>query len=398
MLRAGAVRKTLYVLFCAPFLLTPQIQNQPDDGQWTMPAKNYASTRFSTLDQVNSGNVKQLKLAWTFSTGLTRGQEAGPLVVNGTMYIITPWPNLLYALDLTKPGAPRKWTYTPGTSASSQGVACCDVVNRGGVFYKGKIYYNTLDMHTVAVDAVTGKEVWKTTVGDINQGESITMAPLIVKDKVLVGNSGGEFGVRGWLTALDADTGKIAWRGYSAGPDKDVLIGASFEPFYEQDRQKDLGVKSWQGDQWKIGGGAAWSWISYDPDLDLIYYGTSNPGPWNADQRPGDNKWTCTLFARRPETGEVIWAYQMNPHDDHDYDGVNENVLLDLNIQGRLRKVLAHPDRNGRMYILDRATGEVISAESFAYQNTSEGVDPKTGRILYVASKATGFKIESDGL
>lgn len=396
MLRAGAVRKTLYVLFCAPFLLTPQIQNQPDDGQWTMPAKNYASTRFSTLDQVNSGNVKQLKLAWTFSTGLTRGQEAGPLVVNGTMYIITPWPNLLYALDLTKPGAPRKWTYTPGTSASSQGVACCDVVNRGGVFYKGKIYYNTLDMHTVAVDAVTGKEVWKTTVGDINQGESITMAPLIVKDKVLVGNSGGEFGVRGWLAALDADTGKIAWRGYSAGPDKDVLIGASFKPFYEQDRQKDLGVKSWQGDQWKIGGGAAWSWISYDPDLDLIYYGTSNPGPWNADQRPGDNKWTCTLFARRPETGEVIWAYQMNPHDDHDYDGVNENVLLDLNIQGRLRKVLAHPDRNGRMYILDRATGEVISAESFAYQNTSDGVDPKTGRIHYVASKATGFKTVRD--
>jgi len=395
-LRAGAVRKTLYVLFCAPFLLTPQIQNQPDDGQWTMPAKNYASTRFSTLDQVNSGNVKQLKLAWTFSTGLTRGQEAGPLVVNGTMYIITPWPNLLYALDLTKPGAPRKWTYTPGTSASSQGVACCDVVNRGGVFYKGKIYYNTLDMHTVAVDAVTGKEVWKTTVGDINQGESITMAPLIVKDKVLVGNSGGEFGVRGWLAALDADTGKIAWRGYSAGPDKDVLIGASFKPFYEQDRQKDLGVKSWQGDQWKIGGGAAWSWISYDPDLDLIYYGTSNPGPWNADQRPGDNKWTCTLFARRPETGEVIWAYQMNPHDDHDYDGVNENVLLDLNIQGRLRKVLAHPDRNGRMYILDRATGEVISAESFAYQNTSDGVDPKTGRIHYVASKATGFKTVRD--
>jgi PQQ-dependent dehydrogenase (methanol/ethanol family) len=376
--------------------LSAQIQNQPDDSQWTMPAKNYSSTRFSTLDQVNAGNIKRLKLAWTFSTGLSRGQEAGPLVINNTMYIVTPWPNLLYALDLTKPGAPRKWTFSPGTSATSQGVACCDVVNRGGVFYNGRIYYNTLDMHTVAVDAVTGKQVWKATLGDINLGESMTMAPLVVKGKVLVGNSGGEFGVRGWLTALDADSGKILWRAYSAGPDKDVLIGPQFKPFYSADRLKDLGTKTWQGEQWKIGGGTAWSWISYDPELDLVYYGTSNAGPWNADQRPGDNKWTCTLFARRPDTGEAVWAYQMNPHDDHDYDGVNENILLDLNIQGRLRKVLAHPDRNGRMYIIDRATGEVISAETFAYQNTSDSVDLKTGRIHDVPSKVTGYKTVRD--
>jgi lanthanide-dependent methanol dehydrogenase len=361
-----------------------------------MAAKNYANTRFSTLDQVNAGNVKQLKAAWSFSTGLTRGQEAGPLVVNNTMYVITPWPNLLYALDLTKPGAPAKWTYTPGTSASAQGEACCDVVNRGGAFYNGKIYYNTLDMHTVAVDAATGKQVWKATVGDINFGETLTMAPVVIKGKVLIGNSGGEFGARGWLTALDADTGKIAWRAYTTGPDSDVLIGPSFKPFYAQDRQKDLGVKTWQGEQWKIGGGTAWSWISYDPELDLIYYGTSNPGPWNSDQRPGDNKWTSALFARRPETGEAIWAYQMNPHDDHDYDGINECVLLDLNINGRMRKVLVHPDRNGRMYVLDRATGEVISAEAYAYQNTSDGLDMKTGRIHYVASKSTGFKTTRD--
>jgi alcohol dehydrogenase (cytochrome c) len=361
-----------------------------------MAAKNYANTRFSTLDQVNATNVKQLKLAWSFSTGLTRGQEAGPLVVNNTMYILTPWPNLLYALDLTKPGAPAKWTFTPGTSASAQGVACCDVVNRGGFFYNGKIYYNTLDMHTVAVDAATGKQIWKATVGDINSGETLTMAPLVVKGKVLVGDSGGEFGVRGWLTALDADTGKMAWRAYSTGPDSDVLIGASFKPFYAQDRQKDLGVKTWQGEQWKIGGGTAWSWVSYDPDLDLIYYGTSNPGPWNSDQRPGDNKWTSTLFARRPETGEAIWAYQMNPHDDHDYDGINECVLLDLNINGRMRKVLVHPDRNGRMYVIDRATGEVISAEPYVYQNTSDGIDMKTGRLHTVASKSTGFRTTRD--
>jgi alcohol dehydrogenase (cytochrome c) len=391
----------LYFAFAATVLLAvspvdSQIQNQPDDGQWTMPAKDFASTRYSTLAEINTGNVKNLKLAWTFSTGLTRGHEAAPLVVNNTMYVITPWPNLLYALDLTKPGAPRKWTYSPHPSPSSQGVACCDVVNRGGTFYKGRIYYNTLDMHTVAVDANTGKEAWKTSLGDINLGESMTMAPLVVKGKVLVGNSGGEFGVRGWLAALDAENGKVLWRAYATGPDKDVLIGPNFKPFYEQDRGKDLGVKTWQGEKWKIGGGAGWSWISYDPDLDLLYYGTSNPGPWNPEQRPGDNKWTCTLFARRLETGEAIWAYQMNPHDDHDYDGVNENILLDLNINGRLRKVLAHPDRNARMYIMDRATGEVLSAEPYANQNTSESVDLKTGKIKYVADKATGLKTVRD--
>jgi PQQ-dependent dehydrogenase (methanol/ethanol family) len=390
------VSKLYFALAATALLAVPpiqsQIQNQSDDGQWTMPAKDFASTRYSTLSEINTGNVKNLKPAWTFSTGLTRGHEAAPLVVNNTMYVITPWPNLLYALDLTKPGAPRKWTYSPHPSPSSQGVACCDVVNRGGAFYKGRIYYNTLDMHTVAVDANTGKEVWKTSLGDINLGESMTMAPLVVKGKVLVGNSGGEFGVRGWLAALDAENGKVLWRAYGTGPDKDVLIGANFKPFYEQDRGRDLGVKTWQGEKWKIGGGSGWSWISYDPDLDLLYYGTANPGPWNPEQRPGDNKWTCTLFARRLETGEAIWAYQMNPHDDHDYDGVNENILLDLNINGRLRKVLAHPDRNARMYIMDRATGEVLSAEPYANQNTSESVDLKTGKIKYAADKATGLK------
>ncbi|MBV8903910.1 MAG: methanol/ethanol family PQQ-dependent dehydrogenase, partial [Acidobacteriia bacterium] len=356
-----------------------------------MPAKNYASTRFSTLDQITASNVKNLKLAWTFSTGLTRGHEAAPLIVNNTMYIVTPWPNYLYALDLTKPGAPMKWVYQPNPSPASQGVACCDVVNRGAAYYDGKIYYNTLDVHTVAVDANSGKEVWNTKLGDINLGESITMAPLVVKGKVIVGNSGGEFGVRGWLAGLDAGTGKLVWRAYSTGPDKDVLIGSNFKPFYEADRAKDLGVKTWTGDQWKIGGGTAWSWISYDPDLDLIYYGTANPGPWNPEQRPGNNKWTSSLFARRPETGEAIWAYQLNPHDVHDYDGVNENILLDLNIKGQMRKVLAHPDRNARMYIMDRATGEILSAETFAYQNTTESVDLKTGKLKVNPNKASGF-------
>lgn len=368
-----------------------QIQNQPDDGQWVMAAKNYANTRYSTLDQISSGNVSSLKLAWTFSTGVTRGHEAAPLIVNNTMYVVTPYPNYLYALDLTKPGAPMKWVYQPDPAPSSQGVACCDVVNRGAAYWNGKIIYNTLDVQTVAVDATTGKQVWKTKLGDINTGESITMAPIVARGVVLVGNSGGEFGVRGWLAGLDANTGQIKWRAYGAGPDKDVLIGSNFKPFYKKDQGADLGVKTWPGDAWKIGGATAWSWISYDPGLDLFYYGTSNPGPWNPDQRPGDNKWSSSLFARRPETGEAVWAYQISPHDLHDYDAVNENILLDLNINGSARKVLAHPDRDGYVYLMDRVTGEILSAQSFGYVNTSFGVDIKTGELRLNPTKKTGF-------
>jgi len=358
-----------------------------DDGQWTMAAKNYASTRFSALNQINTGNAANLKLAWTFSLDANRGQEAAPIVVNNTMYVITPFPNVVYALDLTKPGAPMKWSYKPKPALSSQGVACCDVVNRGVSYADGKIVFNTLDDHTIAIDANTGKEIWNTKVGDINQGESLTMSPLIVKNKVLVGNSGGEFGIRGWLTALDLGSGKIAWRAYHTGPDKDVLIGPKFKEFYAQDRQPDLGVKTWPGETWKIGGAGMWGWISYDPDLNLIYYGTANPGPWNPDQRPGDNKWSSTIFARDVDTGEAAWAYQMSPHDLHDYDGVNENILLDLPIGGRTRKVLLHPDRNGYLYTIDRTNGEVISADPFGYITTSSGVDPKTGRMKVVEEK-----------
>ena len=290
-----------------------QGQLEADDGQWIRPAKDYASTRYSSLDQINAKNAKDLKLAFTFSTGMTHGHEAAPLVVNNTMYIVTPFPNNLYALDLSKPGAPMKWVYEPLPTPASQGVACCDVVNRGAAYDDGKIYYNTLDNQTVAVDAKTGREVWKTRVGDINKGESMTMAPLVVKGKVLVGNSGGEFGVRGWLTALDGKTGKIAWRAYTAGPDKDVLIGPRFKPFYPQDRGQDLGVKSWPPDAWKIGGGGVWGWISYDPKLNLIYYGTANPGPWDAEARPGDNKFTVWHLRARSGHGRSGVVLSVQP-------------------------------------------------------------------------------------
>ena len=359
----------------------------PEDGQWTRPARDYASSRYSALSEINTSNVAQLRPVVTFSTGVLRGQEAAPIVVNNTMYVITPFPNFVYALDLTKPGAPVKWTYKPKPLAAAQGVACCDVVNRGVVYADGRIILNTLDDHTIAVDANTGEELWRTRVGDINLGESLTMAPLVVKDKVLVGNSGGEFGIRGWLTALDLKTGKLAWRAYGTGPDKDVLIGPRFHPFYAADRAPDLGVASWPGDMWKIGGAGAWGWISYDPGLNLIYYGTSNPGPWNPDQRPGDNKWSSTLFARDPDTGEAIWAYQLTPHDLHDYDGVNESVLLDVPWQGQVRKVLIRPERNGYVYMIDRTTGEVLYARPFGYINSSTGVDLRTGRLQEAPDK-----------
>ncbi|HEY6186154.1 MAG TPA: methanol/ethanol family PQQ-dependent dehydrogenase [Pyrinomonadaceae bacterium] len=363
----------------------------PEDGQWLMPAKNYASTRFSGLDQINTGNAGSLKVAWTFSTGVNRGQEAAPIVVNNTMYVVTPYPNILYALDLTKPGAPAKWKYEPKPVASAQGVACCDLVNRGAVFSGGKIFYNTLDAQTVAVDAETGKELWRTKLGDINKGETITMAPLVVHDKVLVGNSGGEFGVRGWIAALDAASGKEAWRAYSTGPDADVRIGANFKPFYSQDQGKDLGVASWPPDAWKIGGGTVWGWISYDPDLNLIYHGTGNPGPWNPEQRPGDNKWTSGIFARNPDTGEAVWYYQWAPHDLFDYDGINEQILLDLPIGGQTRKVLVRPERTGYVYVLDRTTGQVLSANPFVHITSSKGVDLQTGKLIYNEEKNQGM-------
>ena len=349
------------------------------NGQWTLPAGDYANTRYSPLSQINTSNVKNLKVVGTMSTGITHGHEGQPLVVNNTMYVVTPFPNDLIALDLTKPGFPMKWKYKPYPNPQSQGVACCDTVNRGASFADGKIIYVTLDNNAVAVDANTGKEVWRTQVGDINIGETTTMAAFVVKDVVLIGNSGGELGVRGKVTALDVKTGKLKWRAYSTGPDSDVLIGPDFKPFYAKDKGKDLGVTTWQPDGWKLGGGTVWGWISYDPELNLIFYGTGNPGPWNPDMRPGDNKWTITLWARDPETGQAKWAYQILAHDAWDYDEIMENIPIDMEWQGKMRKLLLHPARNGFMMVFDRETGELLSAETFQPTNWASSYDLKTG-------------------
>ena len=359
----------------------------PNDppGEWHRPSRDYANTRYSTLDQIDRTNASKLRVAWTFSDGALGGHEGAPIVVNNTMYLVSPYPNTAYALDLTKPGAPVKWVYSPNHAPLAVGKACCDVVNRGWTYADGKLVFNVLDGHTVAIDAGSGKEVWRTKIANPAHGATTTMAPLVVKDKVYVGNSGGELGVTGFLAALDLHTGKELWRAASVGPDSMVKIGPDFRPFYASMRGKDLGVSSWPQDMWKTGAGAVWGWISYDPVTNLVYYGTSNPSPRVPVQRPGLNLWTSAMFARDADTGMAKWAYQFTPHDQWDYDGVNENMLLDVTIAGKERRVLVHFDRNGFAYTIDRMTGEVLVAQPFGYQNWSRGVDLTTGIPTVIA-------------
>ncbi|HEY2749721.1 PQQ-dependent dehydrogenase, methanol/ethanol family [Phenylobacterium sp.] len=361
----------------------------PNDppGEWRRQARDYANTRFSPLDQVGVRNVARLKVAWSFSDGIPYGHEAAPLVVGDTMYLVTPYPNVAYALDLAKPGAPIKWTYQPHPDPIAVGKACCDAVNRGPTYADGKLVFSLLDGEAVAVDAKTGHAAWRTRLGDPANGMTITMSPLVVGKAVLVGNSGGEMGVRGQLTALDLDSGQELWRAYSTGPDADVKIGPDFRAPYPWLGGKDLGATSWPPDAWKRGGGTVWGWISYDPDLSLIYVGTSNPSPRVPAQRPGDNLWSSAMFARDPKTGQARWAFQFTPHDQWDYDGVNENVLIDANVAGQPRKLLVHLDRNGFGYTLDRTTGRIVVAKPFSSLNWATGIDPATGRPLVIADK-----------
>ena len=365
-------------------------------GEWTSQARDYANTRYSPLNQINTSNVGRLQVAWTFSDGALYGHEGAPLVVGDTMYLVSPFPDRAFALDLTKPGAPIKWVFDPKPSPMAIGKACCDPVLRGWAYGNDKLVYNLLDDHVVAVDAKTGKELWRTKMADVSQGVTMTMAAFIVGNKVFVGNSGGELGVSGWFAALDLDTGKVLWRAYGTGSDKDVKIGPRFKPFYPQYRGTDLGLKTWPAGMAQHGAGSAWGFVSYDPTKKLVYYGTSNPGPRVPEQRPGDNLWTSSMFARDADTGEAVWAYQFTPHDQWDYDGVNEAVLLDLPINGRVRHTLVHFDRNTYAYVLDRDTGQVIRADQFAPGNWTTGFDYKTARPIVNPAKEPKIGIKLD--
>ena len=392
---AGAV-----VLFVSSTFGPPSLAQTParssgaqapaaEDGQWTMPGKDYAATRYSGLNEIRPWNVARLKPVWTFSTGVLGGHEGQPLVVKNTMYVVTPYPNVLYAFDLSRDDYPLKWKYRPDVQASALGIACCDAINRGASYADGKIIYNLLDGHTVAIDAATGREVWKTQIAELSEGETTPMAPFVAGDRVIVGPSGGEFGIRGWVKGLDLRTGRIVWTAYNAGPDSEVLAKpGTFKPFYE--KGTELALSSWPEGAWRRAGVPVWGWLSFDPVLDLFYYGAGNAAPYNPEQRTGDNKWASSALARRPEDGALVWAYQFTPHESWDFDSDAEMILADLVIKGRARKVLVHFDKNGFAYTIDRETGEVLVAEPFTAVTWAKRVDLASGRPVLDSTKLTG--------
>ncbi len=377
-----------------------------DPKQWVMQLGNYAGTRYSELTGITKDNVSKLQVAWTFSTGVLRGHEGSPLVVGDVMYVHTPFPNNVYALDLKNDGK-ILWKYHPQQNADVIGVMCCDTVNRGLTFADGMVFLSQADTTLVALDAATGAVKWSVQNGDPAKGETSTATPTVVKDKVLIGISGGEYGVRGSMTAYNIKDGSLAWRAYSTGPDAEMLVDPEKTMVLGKPIGADSSLNSWEGDQWQIGGGTTWGWTTYDPELNLIYYGTGNPSTWNPSQRPGDNKWSMTIMARDADTGMAKWFYQKTPHDEWDYDGINENILVDQEIDGTMRKLLVNFDRNGFGYTLDRETGELLVAKKYdpAVNWATEVVmDPNSdqyGRPQVVAQYSTeqnGEDVNSTGI
>jgi len=403
------MRKRLFVgvVAASAALTAPAFANDSvlkcieDANNWCMQQHDYSATRYSNLDQINTKNVGNLRVAWTFSTGVLRGHEGSPLVIGDTLYLHAPFPNTVFALNLADENK-IIWKYEPKQDPSVIPVMCCDTVNRGVQFADGKIFLYQADTSLVALDAKTGKEIWKAVNGDPKRGETGTSAPLVVNDVVIVGISGAEFGVRGYITAYNIKDGHRVWRAFSVGPDDEMLFDPEKTMSLGKPVGKDSSLKTWTGDQWKIGGGSTWGWYSWDPKLNLFYYGTANPSTWNPVQRAGpdgkpiDQKWTMSIIARNPETGEAAWAYQMTPFDEWDYDGINEMILVDdMEVKGKKHNVLVHFDRNGFAYTVDRKSGLPLVAEKYdPVVNWSTGVDldpssPTYGRPAVVASKST---------
>lgn len=371
---------------------------------WVMQTKDYSSTHYSEMYDINITNVHKLKPAWSFSTGVLNGHEGSPLVVDGVMFVHTPFPNNIFALDLNNPDK-ILWQYKPKQNPAARAVACCDVVNRGLAYapgtkdYPATIFLNQLDGHIVALNAKTGELRWKMENSDIAMGSTLTVAPFVAKDKVIVGSSGAELGVRGYATAYNIKDGKQEWRVYATGPDKDIKIGRDFNkenPHYDQ---FGLGLDTWEGDAWKIGGGTNWGWYAYDTELEMLYYGSGNPAPWNETMRPGDNKWTMTIWGRDIDTGEAKFGYQKTPHDEWDYAGVNYMGLSEQEVNGKMTKLLTHPDRNGIVYTLNRENGDLVNA--FKIDDTVnwvKKVDLKTGLPIRDPEYSTRMDHEAKGI
>ncbi|HKQ67380.1 MAG TPA: PQQ-dependent dehydrogenase, methanol/ethanol family [Methylomirabilota bacterium] len=343
---------------------------------WGVYGGDTANTRYSTLNQVNTSNVGRLKVAWALQLGSLRSQESTPILVGDLLYVTSSHgPKNVFAVDART--GEVKWRYSPEVPAGIEQYACCDVNNRGVAHANGKIFVGRLDGHLVALDAQTGKELWKTQVIDHTGGSVITSPPTIVKNLVVTGFGGGEFGVRGYISAYDQNTGREVWKLYTVpGPG-------------------EAGNDTWKGDSWKFGGGVAWHIGSYDPTLNLLYYGTSNPAPWGASVRGNDssnigqysNLYTASTLAINPDTGKIVWHYQTTPHDAWDYDGVNELVLADIEIGGQKTPVALKADRNGFFYVLDRRNGKLLSAQKFVDLNWAKSIDMATGRPVENADK-----------
>jgi PQQ-dependent dehydrogenase (methanol/ethanol family) len=367
-------------------------KNIADPKNWAVQAGDMFNQRYSKLNQINTNNVGKMQVAWTFSTGVLRGHEGSPLVIGDMMYLHSPFPNKVFAMDLNTQKI--VWKYEPRQDPAVIPQMCCDTVNRGLAYAEGKVFLQQADSTLVALDSKTGKVVWSVKNGDPKLGAVNTNAPHVYKDKVITGISGGEWGVRGYISAYDINSGKQVWRAYSVGPDAEMLMDPQKTMTWTDGRMAPVGanssLKTWQGDQWKIGGGTTWGWYSYDKATNTMYYGTGNPSTWNPAQRPGDNKWSMTIMARDVDTGMAKWVYQMTPYDEWDFDGINEMILADINVKGQPRKALVHFDRNGFGYTLDRVTGELLVAEKYDPQvNWATGVDMKSGRPMGVKKYST---------
>jgi alcohol dehydrogenase (cytochrome c)/quinohemoprotein ethanol dehydrogenase len=351
-----------------------------DNRNWMSHGRTYDEQRFSPLTQITPQTVSQLGLAWHHDLDTAhRAQESTPLVIDGVMYVTSAWSKV-FALDART--GKQLWAYDPQVPGAVGVNACCDVVNRGVAAWKGKLYLGTLDGRLVALDAATGKQKWEVLTVPENSRYTITGAPRVIKDKVFIGNGGSEVGVRGYLSAYDADTGKLIWRFYTvpADPSQAADGAASDKPLQE------IAAKTWTGDWWKLGGGGTvWDSMTYDSQLDLLYIGVGNGSPWNRALRSpggGDNLFLASIVALRPDTGEYVWHYQTTPGESWDFTATQHMILADLEHDGRKRPVLMQAPKNGFFYLLDRATGELLSAKGFATMNWARGVDLKTGRPI----------------
>ena len=342
-------------------------------NEWLLHGRTYAEERHSPLDQINTSNVDQIGLSWSFETGTNRGHETTPIVKDGVMFITAPW-SVVHALD-AKTGD-LLWTHDPQVERAWANNACCDVVNRGVALYENSIFFGTIDGRLISLDKDTGNENWSILTIDKSWPYTITGAPRIVKGNVIIGNGGGEFGVRGYVTAYDADSGDELWRFYT-------VPGNPNEPF--ESPEMEIAAKTWSGGKWWEygGGGTVWDSMAYDPVLDTLYIGTGNGSPWNRYVRSpggGDNLYLSSIVALDPDTGDYKWHYQTTPGDSWDYTATQHMILADLEINGQIRKVIMQAPKNGFFYVIDRTNGELISAENYVPINWATHVDMETGR------------------